>query len=80
MVDLTLHDRVDAETKRRVQEYVDANRTTCPTVTAFILAAVDEKLTRVEMDEPTRIAGILLDLLRSNEQFREGVRRELRDL
>ena len=77
MSDYTLHARVDGDLKRRIQDYVDANRTTCPTVTAFILAAVEEKLERAEVDEQSRTGQILLDLLRSNEEFRTAVQQEL---
>lgn len=77
VADYTLHARIDEETKRRIVEYVDANRATCPTITAFVLAAVGEKLERAEVDERTRTGQILLDLLRSDDEFREAVRREL---
>jgi len=80
VADYTLHARIDGDLKRRIVEYVDANRKACPNITAFVLAAVEEKLERAEVDERTRTGEILLDLLRSNEEFREAVRRELRDV
>lgn len=80
MADYTLHARIDGELKRRIVEYVDANRKVCPNITAFVLAAVEEKLERVEEDERARTGQILLDLLRSDEEYREAVRRELRGL
>lgn len=80
MADYTLHARIDGELKRRILEYVEANRKVCPNITAFVLAAVEEKLDRVEEDERTRTGRILLDLLQSDEAFREAVRRELRSL
>ena len=80
MADYTLHARIDGELKRRILEYVEANRKVCPNITAFVLAAVEEKLDRVEEDERTRTGRILLDLLQSDEEFREAVRRELRSL
>ena len=80
MADYTLHARIDGELKRRIVEYVAANRKACPNITAFVLAAVEEKLDRVEVDERTRTGQILLDLLQSDEAFREAVRRELRSL
>ena len=43
-------------------------------------AAVEEKLERPEADERTRTGQILLDLLRSDEEYREAVRRELHGL
>jgi hypothetical protein len=80
VADYSLHARIDDDLKRRIVEYVDANRKVCPTITAFVLAAVEEKLERVEVDERTRTGQILLDLLRSDEEYREAVRRELRNL
>lgn len=77
MADITLHARVDSDLKRRIQEYVDANRTVCPTVTTFIIAAVTEKLEREETDERTRTGQLLLDLLRTSEEFRAAVQQEL---
>ncbi len=80
MADYSLHARIDNDLKRRIVEYVDANRKVCPNITAFVLAAVEEKLERVEVDERARTGQILLDLLRSDEEYREAVRRELRGL
>lgn len=80
VADYTLHARIDGDMKRRILEYVDANRSTCPTITSFVLAAVEEKLERGGVDERTRTGQILLDLLRSDEAYREAVRRELRNL
>ena len=77
VADYTLHARIDGDLKRRIQEYVESNRATCPNITAFVLAAVQEKLERAEVDERTRTGQVLLDLLRSNEEFRSAVQREL---
>jgi hypothetical protein len=76
----SLHARIDNDLKDRIVDYVDANRKVCPTITAFVLAAVEEKLERAEVDERTRTGQILLDLLRSDEAFREAVKSELREL
>ena len=80
MADYSLHARIDSDLKDRILEYIDANRARCPNITAFVMAAVLEKLERAEVDERTRTGQILLDLLRSDEVFREAVRRELRGL
>ena len=77
VADYTLHARIDGELKRRIVEYVEANRKVCPNITAFVLAAVEEKLERAEVDERTRTGQILLDLLRSSDEFRSAVQREL---
>ena len=75
--DYTLHARIDNDLKRRIQEYVDANRATCPSITSFVLAAVQEKLERAPGEERARTGQILLDLLRSDDEFRSALRREL---
>jgi len=75
--DYTLHARIDNGLKRQIQEYVDANKATYPSITAFVLAAVQEKLERSSDEERTRTGQVLLDLLRTNEEFRSAVRREL---
>jgi hypothetical protein len=75
--DYTLHARIDNDLKLQIQQYVDANRATCPSITAFVLAAVQEKLERASGEERTRTGQILLDLLRSDDEFRSAVRREL---
>lgn len=77
MADYTLHARIDGELKRRIVEYVEANRKVCPSITAFVLSAVEEKLDRVEVDERIRTGQTLLDLLRSDEEFRSAVQQEL---
>lgn len=77
MADYTLHARIDGELKRRIVEYVEGNRKACPNITAFILTAVEEKLERAEVDERTRTGQTLLDLLRSDEEFRAAVQQEL---
>jgi hypothetical protein len=78
VADYTLHARIDGELKRRIVEYVEANRKTSPNITAFVLAAVEEKLDRAAVDERGRTGQILLDLLREDEEFRRAVLRELR--
>ncbi len=75
--DYTLHARIDGDLKRRIQAYIDENRATCPNITAFVLAAVQEKLERSSDEERERTGRILLELLRSDEAFRSAVRREL---
>ena len=72
MADYSLHARIDNDLKRRIVEYVDANRKISPNITAFVLAAVEEKLERGAVDERARTGQILLDLLRSDEEFRRG--------
>jgi len=75
--DYTLHARVNNDLKREIQKYVDANKATCPSITAFVLAAVQEKLERSSDEERSRTGQVLLDLLRTDEEFRSAVRREL---
>jgi Arc/MetJ-type ribon-helix-helix transcriptional regulator len=78
LLDESIRARIDADLKASVMDFIGKNKDKYRSLSDFVVAALREKLTRDTCDERAVIADQLLDLLRTNPEYRVLVGEELR--